>query len=104
MEADRKLDPWVAARKVYSKLFLGTNWEMSVFACSCALDPIQGIGVFLLPINNYCFVCYSPVGLINASPTSSQSQVIQVLTPGSSHKSKILGFQTWVQDLLGRYR
>ena len=55
----------------------GRNWEMGIFSCSSVL----GLGVLLqgrpaVPIKNLFFVCYSPVGVINASSVCYQSHVI----------------------------
>lgn len=36
----------------------------------------QGSVVLLCPFKNYTFACYSPMGLINASPAGYKSKVI----------------------------
>ena len=58
---------------------------MGIFACSPWSGPtcIAIVGI-PAPIKNCFLVCYSPVGLVNTSPTGYQRQVIQGPPPQSA--------------------
>ena len=56
------------------KAFPRKDWEINIFASSFCAEP-WGIAVVsaCVPVNSFFFVCYSLVGLMNASPAGYQS-------------------------------
>ena len=76
MQADQEADPQAAAGKLCSQTPSRENLGDGHFY----LLPLHWAQVYshcaICPFNNCFFVCYSPVGLMNASPTDFQSYVI----------------------------
>lgn len=58
-----------------SNLIQGKTWKYTCVSAIFALSP-GGISLASKPINNYFFVCYSSVGLLNVSNVEYQSQMI----------------------------
>lgn len=68
MQDGQKLDPQPAAGKVCNQTLIGRNQQMGIFACTLYTHP-WGITALsaCMPVNNYFFVRYDPVGLVNTS-------------------------------------
>lgn len=72
MRANQKSEPRAEALKYTVKSLPVKDWEMGVSCAPSALDPA---GSAHMPIKNCFFVCYHPVGLVDASFTGFQSKV-----------------------------
>lgn len=66
---------------------------MDIFACSlCARLGLQLPRVDSEKIKNCFFVCYSPIGLVNASPFGDQSQPIGGPSLPGSHENWVMKY------------
>lgn len=68
---------------------------MDVFACSlCARLGMQLLGVASEMIKNCFFVCYSPVGLVNASSLAIRGSQLEACPSAAVMKAGVQGMCT----------